>query len=47
MDLTSMVHGILVGFVVLSINILKTLRNTPNFAPFLNDLPKDIVANYL
>jgi hypothetical protein len=47
MDLTSMVHGTLVGFVVLLINILKTLGNTQNFPPLLNDLSKYIVANYL
>jgi hypothetical protein len=47
MDLTSMVHGTLVGFVEFFINILKTLGNTQNFPPLLNDLSKDIIANYL
>ncbi len=47
MDLTSMVHGTVVGFVALLINILKALGNTQNFPPLLNDLPKDIVVNYL
>jgi hypothetical protein len=42
-----MVHGTVVGFVALLINILKALGNTQNFPPLLNDLPKDIVVNYL